>query len=179
MDDKILLRAGKDKRSLWMPKGGKRIGAGRPAGSTDRKIRKINVQEIMDRVGTGPDKMPLPFLLAMIHAPPEEESGVKMSERIQCAIAAAQYCHPKLSSVEVKSDNVTTLSVESDLGKALRELAEIARLRDMGQDTLALQTIEGEVLEPATLPEPDIMSKDIMTAEHFDQAPEMVENGEN
>ena len=156
-----------------MPKGGKRIGAGRPAGSTDRKIRKINVQEIMDRVGTGPDKMPLPFLLAMIHAPPEEESGVKMSERIQCAIAAAQYCHPKLSSVEVKSDNVTTLSVESDLGKALRELAEIARLRDMGQ------TIEGEVLEPATLPEPDIMSKDIMTAGHFDQEPEMVENDEN
>lgn len=156
-----------------MPKGGKRIGAGRPAGSTDRKIRKINVQEIMDRVGTGPDKMPLPFLLAMIHAPPEEESGVKMSERIQCAIAAAQYCHPKLSSVEVKSDSVTTLSVESDLGKALRELAEIARLRDMGQ------TIEGEVLEPATLPEPDIMSKDIMTAGHFDQEPEMVENDEN
>lgn len=174
MDDKILLRAGKDKRSLWMPKGGKRIGAGRPAGSTDRKIRKINVQEIMDRVGTGPDKMPLPFLLAMIHAPPEEESGVKMSERIQCAIAAAQYCHPKLSSVEVKSDNVTTLSVESDLGKALRELAEIARLRDMGQ------TIEGEVLEPAALEDnmtaghyvSDTMTEDTMPAGHNDQTEE-------
>ena len=135
-----------------MPKGGKRIGAGRPAGSTDRKIRKINVQEIMDRVGTGPDKMPLPFLLAIVHAPPEEESGVKMSERIQCAIAAAQYCHPKLASVEVKSDTVTTLSVESDLGKALRELAEIARLREIGP------VIEGEVLEPATMEGPDILS---------------------
>jgi len=103
-----------------------------------------------------------------------------MSERIQCAIAAAQYCHPKLSSVEVKSDNVTTLSVESDLGKALRELAEIARLRDMGQTIEGVQTIEGEVLEPAALEDkmpaghyvPDTMTEDTMPAGHNDQAEE-------
>ena len=144
-----------------MPKGGKRIGAGRPAGSTDRKIRKINVQEIMDRVGTGPDKMPLPFLLAMIHAPPEEESGVKMSERIQCAIAAAPYCHARLASVEVKTETRSTIQTQSDLASALKDLARIARLREA-------PVIDGDILEAAA-------SMDKMPAGHNDRTSEMVD----
>ena len=151
-----------------MPRGGARIGSGRKPGTTDRKLGKVSAERVLNATGTGPDKMPLAHMLGVMN-----DTTQKASVRLQAAIAAAPYVHPRLASVEVKSDNVTTLSVESDLGKALRELAEIARLRDMGQ------TIEGEVLEPATLPEPDIMSKDIMTAGHFDQEPEMVENGEN
>lgn len=153
-----------------MPRGGKRVGAGRKGGSTDRKLRKISVQEIMDRVGTGPDKMPLPFLLAVMHAPPEEQSGVKMSERIQCAIAAAPYCHARYSSIEIKTESRSTISVQSELAAALRDLAEVARMREIGP------VLDGEVLEPGTRPdtlsEPDIMSTaqdqpDIVTAGHF------------
>ena len=147
-----------------MPRGGKRVGAGRKGGSTDRKLRKISVQEIMDRVGTGPDKMPLPFLLAVMHAPPEEESGVKMSERIQCAIAAAPYCHARYSSIEIKTESRSTISVQSELAAALRDLAEVARMREIGP------VLDGEVLEPGT--QPDTLSNvqdrpDIVTTGHF------------
>ena len=136
-----------------MPRGGARIGSGRKPGTTDRKLGKVSAERVLNATGTGPDKMPLAHMLGVMN-----DTTQKASVRLQAAIAAAPYVHPRLASVEVKSDNVTTLSVESDLGKALRELAEIARLRDIGQ------TIEGEVLEPATLPEPDTMP-----AGHYDQ----------
>lgn len=127
-----------------MPSGGARAGAGRKAGVKLPKIRKINVDEIMNAVGTGPDKMPLPFLLAMMHAP--EDTGIKLSERIQCAIAAAPYCHAKLASKDQKDESRSTLQTQSDLASALRDLARIARLRE------SAPIIEGDILEPATAP---------------------------
>lgn len=141
-----------------MPSGGARAGAGRKPGVKLPKIRKINVDEIMNAVGTGPDKMPLPFLLAMMHAP--EDTGIKLSERIQCAIAAAPYCHAKLASKDQKDESRSTLQTQSDLASALRDLARIARLRE------SAPIIEGDILEPATAPDkmsaqsvgPDIMS---------------------
>ena len=145
-----------------MPRGGARIGAGRKTGSTDAKFGKVSAERVLNRTGTGPDKMPLAYMLAVMN-----DIKQKATVRLQAAIAAAPYVHPRLASVEVKSDNVTTLSVESDLGKALRELAEIARLRDMSQ------TIDGVVLEPATLPDNMTaghnVSVDIVTAGHFDR----------
>ena len=136
-----------------MPRGGARVGAGRKTGSTDAKFGKVSAKRVLDRTGTGPDAMPLAYLLGVMNSK-DQPSNI----RLQAAIAAAPYCHPRLASVEVKSDTVTTLSVESDLGKALRELAEIARLREIGP------VIEGEILEPATMEQADIM-----TAGHFDR----------
>lgn len=128
-----------------MPRGGSRAGAGRKAGSkTDIRLRKFSVGEIMDKVGTGADKMPLSFLLAMMHAP--ESSGIKLSERIQCAIAAAPYCHPRLASVEVKTENRSTIDTASDLASALKQLAELARLRERTGPV-----IDGDLLEPSTM----------------------------
>lgn len=122
-----------------MPAGGARVGAGRKPGMKMPKItRKIDVDAIMNKVGTGPDKMPLPFLLAMMHAP--EEVGIKLSERIQCAIAAAPYCHARLASVEVKAETRSTIQTQSDLASALKDLARIARLREK-------PVIDGEILE--------------------------------
>ena len=144
-----------------MGRGGARAGAGRKAGVKMPTIRRINVDEIMDRVGTGPDKMPLPFLLAIMHAPPEETSGVKMSERIQCAIAAAPYCHAKLASIEVKNETRSTIQTQSDLASALKDLARIARLREA-------PVIDGDILEAAA-------SKDKMTAGQNDRTSEMVD----
>ena len=136
-----------------MPSGGARAGAGRKAGVKLPKIRKINVDEIMNAVGTGPDKMPLPFLLAMMHAP--EDNGIKLSERIQCAIAAAPYCHPKLASIEVKGENRSTMQTQSDLASALRDLARIARLRE------SVPIIEGDILEKGA--QVDIMPGPVLT----------------
>lgn len=130
-----------------MGAGGARVGAGRKAGMKMPKVRKIDVDAIMNRVGTGPDKMPLPFLLAMMHAP--EDSDIKLSERIQCAIAAAPYCHPRLASVEVKTENRSTLKTQSDLASALKDLARIARLREA-------PVIDGDILEKGG--KADIMS---------------------
>lgn len=131
-----------------MARGGSRAGAGRKPGTkTDIRLRKFSVDEIMNKVGTGPDKMPLSFLLAMMHAP--DETGIKLSERIQCAIAAAPYCHPRLASVEVKSENRSTLQTQSDLASALKDLARIARLREA-------PVIDADILERGTMP--DIMS---------------------
>ena len=132
-----------------MPRGGARVGSGRKPGSTDRKFGKISAERVLNRTGTGPDAMPLAYMLAVMN-----DAEEKSSVRLQAAIAAAPYVHPRLASVEVKNENTTTLAIESDIGKALRELAEIARLRG--------PVIEGEILEPATLEEPDIS-----TAGHY------------
>ena len=150
-----------------MPRGGARVGAGRKTGSTDRAMQKVSAKRVLDRTGTGPDAMPLAYLLGVMNSK-DQPSNI----RLQAAIAAAPYCHPRLASVEVKSDTVTTLSVESDLGKALRELAEIARLREIGP------VIEGEILEPATMEQPDIMpaghyaEADILTGQENDETAE-------
>ena len=150
-----------------MPRGGARVGAGRKTGTTDRAMQKVSAKRVLDRTGTGPDAMPLAHLLGVMN-----DENQKATIRLQAAIAAAPYCHPRLASVEVKSDTVTTLSVESDLGKALRELAEIARLREIGP------VIEGEILEPATMEQPDIMpaghfaEADILTGREDDETAE-------
>ena len=153
-----------------MPRGGARIGSGRKPGSTDAQFGKVSADRVLNATGTGPDKMPLAYMLAVMN-----DIKQKATIRLQAAIAAAPYVHPRLASVEVKSESNATLTIESDLGKALKELAEIARLRDFGP------VIEGEVLEPATLEEPDTLSTDILstdtvTAGHFDQEDE--EGGE-
>lgn len=156
-----------------MARGGFRVGSGRKTGTTDKAMRKISADRVLNATGTGPDATPLAYLLAVMNNAKE-----KTTVRLQAAIAAAPYVHPKLASVEVKSENTNTLNIQSSIGQALRELAEIARLRG--------PVIEGEILEPATMSapddEPDILSTghfdhaDIMTAGHFDQEDE--EGGE-
>ena len=130
-----------------MARGGARVGAGRKTGTTDKAMRKISADRVLNSTGTGPDATPLAYLLAVMN-----DKDQKDTVRLQAAIAAAPYVHPKLASVEVKTDNGSTLTIKSDLGQALRELAEIARMRE-------LPVIEGDILEPATMPdEPDIMT---------------------
>jgi len=120
-----------------MGRGGARIGAGRRAGTTDKALRKVSADRVLNATGTGPDKMPLAFMLAVMNDPKQKDNI-----RLQAAIAAAPYIHPKLSAVEVRTENKNTLTIKSDIGQALRELAEIARLRE-------LPVIDGEVLEAA------------------------------
>ncbi|CAB5219923.1 hypothetical protein UFOVP237_34 [uncultured Caudovirales phage] len=113
-----------------MARGGVRVGAGRKTGTSDRKLRKFSVDQVLNSVGSGPDATPLAFLMGVIHLPAGTE-GVKLSDRIQCAIAAAPYVHPRLSSVEMKGDPAAPLQVQSDIGQALQALAELARNRNL------------------------------------------------
>lgn len=130
-----------------MGRGGARIGAGRRAGTTDKALRKVSADRVLNATGTGPDKMPLAFMLAVMNDPKQKDNI-----RLQAAIAAAPYIHPKLSAVEVRTENGNTLTIKSDIGQALRELAELARQRE-------LPVIDGEVLEAAG----QNVQKDIMT----------------
>ena len=111
-----------------MARGGFRPNAGRKAGTSDKQMRKVSVDKIMNSIGSSPDKTPLAFMLAIMGS---KQADIKMSERIQCAIAAAPYVHPKLSSVEIKGDTSAPLQVQSDIGQALKALAELARNREI------------------------------------------------
>ena len=124
-----------------MARGGVRVGAGRRTGTSDRQMRKINVDQVLNAIGSGPDKTPLAYLLGIMSSPTDD---IKLSERIQCAIAAAPYVHPRLASVEVKGDAAAPLQVQSDIGQALKALAELARNR-----TIDLEP-EPDLLEAGT-----------------------------
>ena len=82
--------------------------------------------------------------MSVVYLPPEAD--VKMSERIQCAIAAAQYCHPRLAAVEVKKETHNHFTIQTDLGQALTQLAEMARMRTIDADQM-------NILEPAGVDE--------------------------
>jgi hypothetical protein len=145
-----------------MGSGGFRAGAGRPAGSKgpykERKPKgkhtKMQVEKVLNAVSSSPDKTPLAFLLAWMQDQAFDRDGnrieLKFSQRMEAAIAAAPYVHAKLASIELKGDPAAPLQVQSDIGQALKQLAEMARSRlaDNGE----LKTID---LEPSTLPEPD------------------------
>jgi len=131
-----------------MARGGLRAGAGRKAGTSDKQMKKINVDRVMQSIGSGPDKTPLAFMLAIMGS-----AEAKMADRIQCAVAAAPYVHPRLSSVEVKGDPAAPLQVQSDIGQALRALAELARTRDMID-----VTYDQTVLEAGTVEHMDIIA---------------------
>jgi len=88
-------------------------------------MRKFKVNEVMDAIGSGPEATPLAFLMTIMHL-----KEAKMSDRIQCAIAAAPYVHPRLSSIEMKGDKENPLQIQTDIGQALKALAEIARTRE-------------------------------------------------
>jgi hypothetical protein len=106
-----------------MARGGARVGAGRPAGSKARGIRITD--RMLAKVQLSDTANPLQYMLAVM-----QDDKQKPSLRMQAAIAAAPYVHPKLSSVEVKGDNDKPLQIQSDLGQALAALADMARQRD-------------------------------------------------
>lgn len=111
-----------------MPRGGRREGAGRPAGRTSLESRGKRIQkEIQEKLEMGAGKTPLDFLLLVM-----QTDTNSISQRMQAAIAAAPYVHAKLSSVEVKGDPTAPLQVQSDIGQALAALAEIARQQGQG-----------------------------------------------
>jgi hypothetical protein len=72
-----------------MARGGPRPGAGRPKGTPNKKTAELRAKVEAEGV------TPLDFLLGVMRDDAED-----MDRRIECAKAAAQYVHPKLSSIE-------------------------------------------------------------------------------
>lgn len=77
-----------------MARGGKRVGAGRPAGSANKRTR-----EIADRAATE-GVTPLEYMLGVLrneHADPKD--------RMWAAEKAAPYVHPKLTAIDHQSSD--------------------------------------------------------------------------
>jgi hypothetical protein len=81
-----------------MPRGGPRPGAGRPRGSKTRKTSAIAKGVAESGLA------PIEYLLATMR-----NATLELSVRMAAAVAAAPYCHPRLSSVAL---NLTDLSDE-------------------------------------------------------------------
>ena len=91
-----------------MPSGGKRPGAGRPAGAVTRKTR-----EIADWAAES-GMLPHELLLAVVRG--EMVGGVTptFEQRLDAAKAAAPYFAPKLAAVDVTSTGTLTVYDVSD-----------------------------------------------------------------
>ena len=146
-----------------MGAGGRRAGAGRPAGSKSaykpRALRPYTAKQekkILSKVSSAPEDLPLHFFLATMqdvyYNRKGEHEPMSFKQRFAAAVQAAPYVHPKLSSVEVKGNASEPLTLQSDIGQALVELAEMARNRA----AIDLDAVE---LEPATLPAGDIKDR--------------------
>lgn len=136
-----------------MSHGGKREGAGRKAGALQKiKPRKLSAERIAAQLSLAPEDTPLHFLLAVMQDKLVDKDGqrvvVKFKDQFNAAIAAAPYVHAKLASIEVKGNSSEPLTLESDIGKALKEIAERAR-----RINKIIDHDPSEVLEPATLPD--------------------------
>lgn len=101
-----------------MPRGGHRLGAGRPKGS--KQVRSS--APLIRRAKAAGKPMPLDYLLEVMNDP---EQGAK--ERLSAAIAAAPYVHPRLANVHVNGQFKDTTEMSTELKNALKSLAEIAR----------------------------------------------------
>jgi len=105
-----------------MPRGGKRDGAGRRAGSANTRTR-----EIADRAASE-GLTPLEFMLQIMRdeaCPDGADPAQKIAfhaMRFEAAKAAAPYVHPKLSAVEMNA-NVTTRTLAEELNE-LNEAAD-------------------------------------------------------
>lgn len=77
-----------------MPKGGKRVGAGRPKGSRNTKTKK-QIEAVVKGGIT-----PLDYMLKTLR-----DETRSHEERIDAANKAAPYVHPKLASIDHQSSD--------------------------------------------------------------------------
>lgn len=116
-----------------MARGGRREGAGRKAKPKGERRVSFTWEKVAQAIELSPEKTPLAHLLAFM-----QNEDMKETLRLQAAIAAAPYMHPKLSSIEVKTDQAAPMKAQSEIGLALASLAELMRQR---------KTIDGDVVD--------------------------------
>ena len=82
-------------------RGGKRDGAGRPAGSANKRTR-----DIANALASDGDLTPVEYLMSVMRDINEERRV-----RVNAAIAAAPYMHARIASVTVANDPENPLSM--------------------------------------------------------------------
>lgn len=116
-----------------MARGGRREGAGRKARPAGERRVSFTWEKVAQAIELSPEKTPLAHLLAFM-----QNETMKDTLRLQAAIAAAPYMHPKLSAIEIKTDQAAPMKAQSEIGAALSALAELMRQR---------KTIDGDVVD--------------------------------
>lgn len=76
-----------------MARGGKRDGAGRPAGAVTKRTREVGEKAAREGI------TPLEYMLSILR-----NDAADPKDRMWAAEKAAPYVHAKLASVEVKGD---------------------------------------------------------------------------
>ena len=108
-------------------RGGRREGAGRKRGSAAKKSRRF-ADEAAEH-----GEMPLEYMLRVMR-----DEQVPRPERSAMALAAAQYCHPKLTAVAVHTDqqgspveqtHVTTVNIIGVASGTFVSDTEYAKMR--------------------------------------------------
>ena len=106
-----------------MPRGGARLGAGRPKGSKDSKPRKITVRTLDDvkrvkaRAMNEGKILPLDLFMDVLNDPEADHAA-----RMEAAKAAAPYMHPRLQA--------TVFQDQTDKMTHEQRLAELDALGD-------------------------------------------------
>lgn len=108
-----------------MARGGKRPGAGRPAGAANAKTRAIADKASAEGI------TPLEYMLQLLR----DKNGDPLT-RFEAAKAAAPYMHAKLSSVESKVEATHTMVDPVDRPpRETREQWQERRAREVGMGT--------------------------------------------
>ena len=97
-----------------MPRGGKRLGAGRPAGAATQRTRAIADQAAAE--GLTP-------LDVMLRAMRDHASADRWDEAAKVAAMAAPYIHPRLAAIDMKSEADLTVYAVSDTPMSTEEWA--------------------------------------------------------
>ena len=84
-----------------MPRGGRRVGAGRPVGSITKKARQV-----AENIATA-DATPLEGLMKIANDP-----TVDVAVRVEAFGKAAPFVHPRLANISTTLNSITTLKVE-------------------------------------------------------------------
>ena len=106
-----------------MARGGKRVGAGRPAGSATRRTREIADAAAKDGLS------PLEVMLRAMR----EHALADRWDQAAAVAKAAPYCHPRLAAVEVSGEDggpVQSISMNMTVKEAAAAYA--ATLRENG-----------------------------------------------
>ena len=134
-----------------MPRGGRRVGAGRKAGGAS-KLSRMEA----NRAAVEITKSPLRFLLEIV-----ADETQPLNTRIQCAIAIMPFRHPRLCSLPVHAGFSALLDAE-------RGLVDVTPVPSAQSVTINIVGVpSGEFLEAGTaqltceavVPEPDAPSE--------------------
>ncbi len=114
-----------------MPRGGRRVGAGRPPGvkntATQKSNRRLSRANLSQIIGN-PELDPLMQLIAI-----GSDLTLDVDRRITALSACLKHCYPVLSQAQVQSlnANVTVPTGEEAARQVLKRIEDVAKARNL------------------------------------------------